>query len=165
MCVVPLYKGKGDKLECSNYRGISLMSVVGKLYGRVLINRVMRLTEERVGEEQGGFRKGRGCMDQVFTLRMIGEKCLEKQREVFVCFLDLEKACDRVDRRKLWEVLREYGVGERLLSGIKAFYAQSRACVRVRRKVGEMFDVNVSLRQGCVMSTWLFNVFLNQGYG
>ena len=56
----PLYKGKGDKCECNNARGISLLSVVGKLYGRVLINRVRARTEYAIGEEQCGFTKGRG---------------------------------------------------------------------------------------------------------
>ena len=60
----PLYKGKGDKYECSNSRGISLLGVVCKLFGRVLIERVRAGTEYAIGEEQCGFRQGRGCMDQ-----------------------------------------------------------------------------------------------------
>ena len=55
-CIVPLYKGKGDKCECSNSRDISLLSVVGKLFGRVLIKRVRARTECEIGEEQCGFR-------------------------------------------------------------------------------------------------------------
>ena len=62
-CIVPLYKGKGDKCECSNSRGISLLSVVGKLFGRVLIKRDRAGTECAIGEEQCGFRQGRGCME------------------------------------------------------------------------------------------------------
>src|ERR1044072_7454424 len=62
-CIVPIYKGKGNKMVCKNYRGISLLSVVGKIYGRVSVSRVKELTRERVGEEQGGFREGRGCVD------------------------------------------------------------------------------------------------------
>ena len=56
-CIVPLYKGKGDKCECSNSRGISLLSVVCKLFGRVLIKRLREGTECTIGgEEQCGFR-------------------------------------------------------------------------------------------------------------
>ena len=66
-CIVPLYKWKGDKCEYSNSRGISLFSVVGKLYGRVLIRRVRACTECATGEEQFGCRQGRGCMAQVFA--------------------------------------------------------------------------------------------------
>ena len=68
-CIVPLYKGMGDKYECSNSRGISLLSVVGKLFGVVLIKRVRVGTECAIGEEQCGFRQARGCMDQVFAVR------------------------------------------------------------------------------------------------
>ena len=69
--VVPLYKGKGDRLDCKNYRGISLLSIPGKVYGRILIERVRDMTEGMIGEEQCGFRMGRGCVDQVFTLKQL----------------------------------------------------------------------------------------------
>ena len=71
-CIVPLYKGKGDTYECSNSRGISLLSVVGKLYGRVLIKRIRAGTECAIGVEQCGSRQGKGCMDQI--------KCLPQGR-------------------------------------------------------------------------------------
>ena len=64
---MPLYKRKGDKCECSNSRGISLLRVIGKIYGRVLIKRVRGGTECAIGEEECGFRQGRGRMDQVFA--------------------------------------------------------------------------------------------------
>ena len=66
-CIVPLYRRKGDKCERSNSRGISLLSVVGKAYDRVLIKRVRAGTECAIGEEQCGFRQGRGCMDEMFA--------------------------------------------------------------------------------------------------
>ena len=58
-CMVPLYKGKGDVHECSNFRGVSLLSVVGKVYGRILINRIRDKTENVIAEVQSGFRRGR----------------------------------------------------------------------------------------------------------
>ena len=76
-CIVPLYKEKGDKCECSNCRGISLLSVVGTLFGRVLIKRIRAGTECAIWEEQCGFRQGRGCMDQVFAVRQVCEKYLQ----------------------------------------------------------------------------------------
>ena len=69
-----MYKGKGDKCECSNSRGICLLNVVHKLFGRVLIKRVRDGTECAIGEEQCGFRQGKGCMDQVFAVRQVCEK-------------------------------------------------------------------------------------------
>ena len=98
-CMVPLYKGKGDVHECSNFRGISLLSVVGKVYGR-------DKTENVIAEVQGGFRRGRGCTDQTFVVRQICEKYLGKGKDVYFAFLDLEKAHDRVDRDAMLNVLR-----------------------------------------------------------
>ena len=92
--------------ECSNFRGTSLLSVVGKVYGRVLINRIRDKTEEVIAEVQGGFRKGRGCTDQIFIVRQICEKYLGKGKDVYFAFLDPEKAYDGVDRDAMWNVLR-----------------------------------------------------------
>ena len=159
--MVPLYKGKGDVHECSNFRGISLLSVVGKVHGRVLINRIRDKTEHVIVEVQGGFRRGRGCTDQIFIVRQIYEKYLGKGKDVYFAFLDLEKAYDRVDRDAMWNVLRLYGLGGRLLQGVKSLYVGSKACVRVRNEVSEWFPVRVGLRQGCVMSPWLFNLYID----
>ena len=160
-CIVPLYKGKGDKLCCGSYRGISLLSVVGKVYGRVLDGRVRRGTEGEIREEQGGFLSGRGCVDQIFAVRQICEKYMAKGKEVFWAFMDLEKAYDFIERIPLWDILRMYGIGGKLLGGVKSFYENSKACVRVGDGVSEWFPVKVGLRQGCVMSPWLFNLYMD----
>ena len=118
-CMVPLCKGKGDMYECSDFRGISLLIVVGKVHGRVLINRIRDKTENVIAEVQGGFRRGRGCTDQIFIVRQISEKYLGKGKDVYFAFLDLEKAYDRVDRDAMWNVLRVYGIGGRLLRGVR----------------------------------------------
>ena len=96
--IVPLYKGKGERNEYKNSRGISLLSVVGKIYAGILVDRVHRVTTGLIEDEQGGFRAGRGCVDQIFTLKPIGS--------VDVGFIDLEKAYNRVNREALCQVLR-----------------------------------------------------------
>ncbi len=68
--IVPLHKGKG-KDECNNYRGISLLSVPGKIYGRILTERLMQVTEKKVSDEHGSFRKGKSCVDQIFAVKMM----------------------------------------------------------------------------------------------
>ena len=112
-------------------------------------------------DEQGGFIKEKGCSDQIFAVRQVCEKHLAKDKEVFWAFMDLEKAYDRIDREDLWTVMRMYGIGGRLLEGVKSFYMNSRACVRVGNSASDWFPVNVGLRQGCVMSPWLFNIFMD----
>ncbi len=111
--IVPLYKGKGNKDECTNYRGISLLSVPGKLYGRILTERLMQVTEIKVSDEQGGFRKGKSCVDQIFAIKMLIEAYLGMHRKLYAAFMDLEKEHDRVDRKTLWNVLKIYGVDGR----------------------------------------------------
>ncbi len=68
-----LYIEKVNKVDCNNYRGISLLSVPRKIYGRILNERLMKITDKSVGDEQGGFRKGRGCVDQIFAVKILVE--------------------------------------------------------------------------------------------
>src|SRR5678815_5992993 len=90
-----------------------------------LVERVRRVTEGLIGEEQGAFRSGRGCVDQIFTLKQMIEKRQEKENKLYLGFMDLQQAYDRVNREALWQVLVIYGVGGRLLNGIKSMYAVS----------------------------------------
>ena len=158
--VIPICK-KGCRLTCSNYRGMSLLSVAGKWFGKVLNTRLRASTEERVMEEQGRFRAMRGCLEQVFTLRQVMEKAIEKGRELFIAFIDLEKVYDRVNRAKLWEALKKAQVGEGLVRAIQSLYVECEARVKVGGKHSEWFEVEQGVRQGCILSPWLFNVFLD----
>ncbi len=99
--IVPLYKGKGSRSECSSYRGISLLSVPGKVYGRILTERLREVTEGKVSEDQGGFGKGRGCVDQIFAMKRLVEGYLGKHKKLYAALMDLEKEYDRVDREAL----------------------------------------------------------------
>ncbi|KAI3375727.1 hypothetical protein L3Q82_003723 [Scortum barcoo] len=89
--VVPLFK-KGDRRVCSNYRGITLLSLPGKVYARVLERRIRPIVDPRIQEEQCGFRPGRGTLDQLYTLHRVLEGLWEFAQPVHMCFVDLEKA-------------------------------------------------------------------------
>ena len=102
-------------------------------------------------------------MDQAFAVRQVCEKFLANGKDVFWAFMDMEKAYDTIDRHGMWQMLRVYGVGRKLLKAVQSFYVDSRACVRVGNDVSESFPVTVGLRQGCVKSSWLFNVYMD-GY-
>ncbi len=133
----------------------------GKIYGRILNERMIKITDKNMGDEQGGFRKGRGCVDQIFAVKILVEKYVEKDRKLFAAFMDLEKAYDKVDRKGLWDTQRVYGVGGQLLEGIKSFYENASASVRVNGELSESFKVKVGVRQGCVMSAWLFSIYMD----
>ena len=107
------------------------------------------------------WRQGRGCMGQVFSVRQVCEKCLANGKDVFWAFMDLVKAYYTIDRHGMWQMLKVYEVGGKLLKAVQSFYIESTACVRVGNDVSEWFPVNLGLRQGCVMSPWLFNVYMD----
>ena len=117
--------------------------------------------ESNLEDGQCGFRPGRSTTDQIFTLKQIFEKSWEYGKDLFACFVDHEKAYDRVPREKLWKVLQEYGVDGQLLRAIKSFYCRPEVCVRVNGKQSRPLHVGVGLRQGYVLSPLLFIVYMN----
>lgn len=159
--IVPIFK-KGSRADCNNYRGISLLSLPGKVYAKVLESRIRGVIEPQISDEQCGFRGGRSTSDQVFILRQICEKAWEFALPVFMCFVDLEKAYDRVPRDKLWDCLREYGVDGELIRAIQSLYKRCSACVRINGCKSTRFPVGTGLRQGCVLSPLLFIVFMDR---
>ncbi|KAK3565371.1 hypothetical protein QTP86_007107 [Hemibagrus guttatus] len=159
--VIPLFK-KGDQRVCSNYRGITLLSLPGKVYSRVLERRVRPLVEPRIQEEQCSFRPSRGTLDQLYTLHRVLEGSWEFAQPVHMCFVDLEKAFDRVPRGILWEVPWEYGVHGPLLRAVQSLYNWSRSLVRIASCKPDLFPVHVGLRQGCPLSPVLFIVFMDR---
>ena len=155
---VPLYKGKGERTECSNYRGISLLSVVGKIYAGILVDRVHK-TEGLINDEQGGFRAGRWCR---LDLHPKEKRCRKKKKcRVYMGFMDLEKVYDRVNREAQWQVLRMYDVDGKLFSVIKIMYVNSLVCFKIKGGKIECFRINSGVRQGFIMSPWLFNVYID----
>ncbi len=89
---------------------------------------------------------------------MLVEGYLGKGKKLHSAFMDLEKAFDRVALRS---VLKIYGVGGQLLKGTQAFYREANICVRVEGECSESFAVEVEVRQGCVVSPWLFNILMD----
>ncbi|KAI5642326.1 reverse transcriptase (RNA-dependent DNA polymerase) domain-containing protein [Phthorimaea operculella] len=102
-----------------------------------------------------------GCTDQVFSLRCIAEKFLAKNQKVYCAFVDLEKAYDRVVRNELWSALSMHGVSSSLIRALKSLYKDSSACVRINGAYTELFNIEKGVRQGCVASPWLFNLFMD----
>ena len=107
----------------------------------MLIKEVRAGTECAIGKEQYGFRKGKGCMDQVFALRQVSENYLANGKDIFWAFMDLEKPYDTIERLAMWQMLRVYGVVGKSLKAVQSFHIDSRACVRVENDVSEWFPV------------------------
>ena len=100
-------------------------------------------------------------MGQVIAVRQACKKYLANGKDAFWALMNLEKSDDTVDRHGMWKMLRVYGVCGKLLKAVQSFYVDSRVCVRVGNDVSEWFPVNVRLRQGCLMSPWLLNVYMD----
>ncbi|XP_014767882.1 uncharacterized protein LOC106867510 [Octopus bimaculoides] len=94
--IITLYKNKGDKEDCNNYRGISLLSITGKAFARIILKQLQKLAERVLPESQCGFRSNRSTMDMIFSIRQLQEKCREQQLPLYIAFVNLAKAFDTV---------------------------------------------------------------------
>ena len=157
--IVVIFK-KGDKSICNNYRGISLLSTVGKLFAKILLNRLTPLAEEALPDSQSGFRPSRGTVDMIFALRQIQEKSREQRTPLYTTFIDLTKAFDSVHRETLWSILRKYGCPEKFVGMIRLLHDNMNAVVHHDGESTEAFEVNVGVKQGCVIAPTLFSLFM-----
>ncbi|GJU40600.1 putative pre-mRNA-processing factor 6-like [Tanacetum coccineum] len=158
--VIPIYKNKGDAQTCSNYRGIKLLSHTMKLWERVIERRLRRETE--VSENQFGFMPGRSTMEAIHIIRSLMEKYRERQKDLHLAFLDLEKAYDSVLRELIWKTLSDKGTPMRYIKVIQDMYEGARTCVRTPTGNTEYFPVDVGLHQGSAISPYLFALILDE---
>ena len=153
---------KGAYDDCDNFRGIALLSVPGKVFCRVIQCRLKEKANQMLRENQCGFRKGRGCADQLFSLRMLMERAREFHKPLFLCFVDLKKAYDSVNRDALWSVLQErYHLPPKLVHIVKALHQETQGAVRAYGRVSEEFLIRNGVRQGDVLAPTLFNLFFD----
>ena len=153
-----IYK-KGNRSECNNYRGISITSSIGKLYERILTARIEEQAIEM--EEQSGFRPGRSCVDNIFTIKQLAEKMLARGMELHVGFIDLRKAFDSVPLQKLWVAMKEAGISNVYINAVKAMYRENQATVKIGNHTSEAFSQTKGVKQGSCLSPALFKIYLN----
>lgn len=158
--IIPLPK-KGDRTYCSNNRGITLLSIAGKVFCKVVLNRIKDMVDANMRENQAGFRKQRSCQDQLFSLRQIIEKCEEYQIPCAIHFVDFKAAFDSVHRTSLWVLLREYGIPEKIIALIRNTYDGAECCVRAEGDFTYWFKIVTGVRQGCIWSPLLFGIIMD----
>jgi hypothetical protein len=148
---------KGDLRSCDNWRGVTLLSIPSKVFCRILLNRIDAAIDSQLREEQAGFRRGRGCIDQIFALRNIIEQCIEWNTPLFINFIDFRKAFDSVHRESLWKILRSYGIPQKFVTLISKFYDNFECSVILDdSSISDSFPVKSGVRQGCILSPILF---------
>jgi hypothetical protein len=147
---------KGDLSLCDSHRGIMLLSIPAKILSKLLLERMKTEIDKKLRKNQAGFRAGRSCSDQIITLRIIIEQCLEMRKPCILNFIDYQKAFDSLDRNTLWKILAHYGVPKKLIDIIKSMYDNQNVKVLFKGKLSNSFIVITGVRQGCLLSPFLF---------
>ena len=137
--IVCLYKGKGDALERGNYCGLKLTEQVMKILERIVDSLIRQLVS--IDDSQFGFVTGRGTTDTIFIVRQLQEKYLAANKRLYMAFIDLEKAFDRVPRKIIWWALRKLGVEEWNVRLVQGMYANARSQFNVGEGYSEEFEV------------------------
>ncbi|KAF7235058.1 hypothetical protein EYD10_18092 [Varanus komodoensis] len=155
---IPIPK-KGNAKECSNYRTIELISHASKVMLKILKATLQQYVDQELPEVQAGFRRGRGTRDQIAKLRWIMEKVRWFQKNIYFCFVDYAKAFDCVDYNVLWQVHKEMRVPDHPIFLLKNLYVGQEATVRTGHGMIDWFKIEKGVRQGCILSSCLFNLY------
>jgi hypothetical protein len=138
-----------------------LLCTCYKLYSKIINNRLQCISDAILMEDQTGFRKGRSCIDDVFSLKMIIAKRVEFNLETHLSFVDYEKAFDRVKRGILWDIMIKRGFPKHLVEVVKSCYYKTKIVIDCGGRLTEEIVVNTGVRQGCPLSPTLFNIYID----
>ena len=120
--------------------------------------KILQVRQE-LPDVQAGFRKGRGTRDQIANIHWIIEKVREFQENIYMCFIEYAKAFDCVGHNKLWKILKEMGIADNLICLLRNLYAGQEATVRTGLGTTDWFKIGKGVRQGCILSLCLFNLY------
>ncbi|BHF76369.1 hypothetical protein SprV_0501946700 [Sparganum proliferum] len=160
--IVHLYKRKGNRQICDNHRGISLLNIAGKIFARILLNRLNNHLEQGLlPESQCGFRRHRGTTDMIFAARQLQEKCQEMRTHLYSTFVDLTKAFDTVNREGLWKIMQKFGCPKLFIQMVRQLHDGMMARVTDNGAISEAFAVTNEVKQGCVLAPTLFSLMFS----
>lgn len=155
---ITLPKKNGAK-TCSEYRTISLMSHMLKIFLKVIHRRIYKICEEQISSTQFGFRNGLGTREALFSIQVLFQRCRDMNCDIYACFIDYQKAFDRVKHQRIAEILENIGLDDKDLRIIVNLYWNQSASVRLGRENTEDVDILRGVRQGCILSPLIFNVY------
>ena len=160
--VVPLHK-KGNIDKVDNYRGITLLSHLSKLFTRVINTRLSKWAENYnvYVEAQAGFRRNMGTIDNVFIVNGVIKHFLNEQKKIYVAWIDFRKAYDYVIRDNLWFKLIKYGIRGNIFNVIKSMYNNVKSWVTYKNNLSEIYTTTLGLSQGECLSSFLFSFYVN----
>ena len=162
--IIPIYKNKGDKGDFNNYRGITILSCLGKMFTSVINSRLNKYANETrlINENQTGFRKNYSTLDHIFLLKNFIDIFVKNSNQKLYCaFVDYKKAFDTVCRSGLWYKLINSGITGKLYNVIVNMYKNIKSCVNSDGNLSDFFISVNGMRQGVNMSPFLFALFVN----
>ena len=158
--ICPILKdASADKRMPMNYRGVSLLSCISKLYSALFNKRLVTYLEnnDTLADEQNGFRRNRSCEDHIFTLNSV----IKNNYSVFAAFIDLKKCFDFIERNMMLYKLLLNNINGKLYNSIKSVYHSSESCVRLNGKLTSWFSCKTGVKQGDNLSPTLLSIFIN----
>ena len=158
--ILPLSKS-GDLRNTTNYRGISLSSMVAKLINKMILNRIQSKLDTHLRPNQNGFRPGRSTTSQILALRRIIEGVNSRNKKAIIVYVDFKKAFDSIDRRKMLEILKAYDIPIKLRKAITKFYENTKAKVISPDGETEFFFVKKGVLQGDTLAPYLFVIVID----
>ena len=158
--IIPMPK-KGDLSLVTNYRGISLMSIAAKIYNKMILNRIVPFVDPLLRKNQNGFRRGRSTLSQILCLRRIIEECKLSNRDLALVFVDFSKAFDSVDRERMFEILKLYGIPDKIVSAIKVLYSNTTSTILSPDGETSPFSILAGILQGDTLAPFLFIIVVD----
>ncbi|CAF1369208.1 unnamed protein product [Adineta steineri] len=150
---------KPGATECELHRTISLMSHITKVLLKILMMRMKNKMTPEIAKEQYGFMPDKGTRNAIFILRMIIERSIEVKHDIYLCFLDYTKVFDKVKHDSLFQILEKLDIDGKDLRLIRNLYWEQKAAMKVNNDTSEYTNIKRGVRQGCVLSPDLFNIY------
>jgi hypothetical protein len=157
--MIPIPK-KTNAIECGDHRTISLICHASKIMLKILTKRIEYKVQDVISRSQFGFRRGCGTRDAIGVLRMLCERSMEFGKDVYVCFVDFEKAFDRVNWTKMMKILEDLRIDWRDRRMIMELYMRQEAVVRTGDGEAKPGTIGRGVRQGCPLSPLLFTIYV-----
>ena len=158
---VMLHKN-GNVKDCNNYRTIALICHASKILLIIILNRMKQKVEFELSDCQAGYRTNRGTTDMLFVLQNIIEKVKITNEELFITFIDYSKAFDSVIHQQLFDTMYKMGFSQHIISLISSLYEDQKGTIRWGNQKCEFFNISKGVRQGCILSPHLFNIYTEQ---
>ena len=160
--IVPIFKG-GDSKSAQNYRGITLNSILAKIYSQIILNRLTKWTTkyDKISNCQFGYQKGKSTVDCIYILNSIIAKTLSSDQKLYTVFIDYEKCYDKINRQFLWQKLITENISAKIIQAIKAMYSSVKSAIKYNKQITNTIESHLGVKQGDPSSSLLFTLFVN----